>query len=225
MNCNDLKPLFMDYLYDEISEDDRRLLLAHLARCQSCQAEFDALKKTSNILQQWEDIDPDFNVIMVTEKAPWLTRLKNYITGLLPQPKRIAFGLVYAAVGCFLVLAIANTQISYRQGEFKMSLGLFSKPAQQTSQDDLSTKQVVEKLQQENYYLMSTLLQQSEARQQKEIATAVLQLRQDFERQRVEDLNLVGYGLNNIEQNTSRQIQQTGRSLKELIQLINAQEK
>lgn len=222
MNCNDLKPLFMDYLYDEISEDDRKQLLAHLAQCRSCQAEFDALKKTSSVLQKWEDIDPDFNVIMVAEKVLWWSQLKNYITNAIPRPKKIALGLVYATVGFLLVLSIANTQISYRQGEFKMSMGLFSKPA---PQDDVLTTEVVKKLQEENYYLMSTLLQQSEARQRKEIAATVLQLQQNFERQRVEDLNLVGYGLNNIEQNTNRQIQQTGRSLNEIIQLINAQGK
>lgn len=225
MKCNDLKPLFMDYLYDEISEDDRRLLQKHLAECRSCQKEFDALQKTSNILQHWDDIDPDFNVVMVAQQESWLTRVKNSMTKLLLQPKKIAIGFGYAAVGLVLVLALAHTQISYRQGEFNMSMGLFSRPASQTSQDDVLTKQLVEKLQQENYYLMSTLLQQTEARQQKAIATAVLQLRQDFERKRVEDLNMVGYGLNNLEQNTSRQIQQTGRSLNELIQLINAQGK
>lgn len=225
MNCNDLKPLFMDYLYDEIAEDDRKQLLEHLSRCRSCQAEFNALKKTSNLLQKWEDIDPDFNVIMVTENVSWWSQLKNFIANVTPRPKKIVLGLAYATAGFLLLLSIANTQISYRQGEFQMSMGLFSKPATQLTQDDVLTKQVLEKLQQENYYLMSTLLQQSEARQRKEIAATVLQLRQDFERQRVEDLNLVGYGLNNIEQNTNRQIQQTGRSLNEIIQLINAQGK
>ena len=215
----------MDYLYDEISEDDRNLVLAHLARCQSCQQEIDALKNTSGILQKWGDIDPDFNVIMVTEKVSWSRQLKNYIENVLPQPKRIALGFVYAAVGFLLVLSLANTRVSYREGEFNVSMGLFSKPAPETSPPDVFTKQVLEKLQQDNYYLMNTLLQQSEARQRKEIAATIMQMRQDFERQRVEDLNLVGYGLNNIEQNTNRQIQQTGRSLNELIQLINAQRK
>lgn len=225
MKCSDLKPLFMDSLYDEIAEENQKVLLKHLAECRSCQKEFDALQQTSHMLQQWEDVEPDFNVIMVAENVSWATRLKNDLVRLLPRPKRISIGFVYAAVGLFLVLAIANTQISYRQGEFKLSMGLFSKPAPQTTQDEALTKQLVEKLQQENYYLMNTLVQQSEVRQQKAIATAVLQLRQDFERKRLEDLNMVGYGLNNLEQTTSRQIQQTGRSLNELIQLINAQGK
>ena len=72
---------------------------------------------------------------------------------------------------------------------------------------------------------MSTLLQQSEARQRKEMASAILQLRQDFETKRIEDLNLVGVGLNNIEQNTVRQLRRTDNSLNEIIRYINAQKK
>lgn len=225
MNCNDLKPLFMDYLYDEISNEDRSLFLVHLAECDSCQKELESLRQTSNILQQWEDVDPDFNVVMVTEKVSRFSHLKERWTQLLPKPKKIAYGLAYVAVGILLLLAIANTEISYRQGELKMSMGLFSKPSSQQKTDQYLTKEFIEQLQKENYYLMSSLLEQSEAKQRKEMASAILQLRQDFEHKRIEDLNLVGIGLNNIEQNTYHQLRRTDNSLNEIIRYINAQRK
>jgi len=223
MKCNDLKPLFIDYLYDEISDKDRDLFLAHLSECESCQKELQALQQTSNILQKWENVDPDFNVVMVTEKISWLSHLKERWTQLSPKSQKFAYGLVYITIGIFLLLAIANTEISYRQGEFKMSMGLFSKPSSQQKTDELFAQEFVERLQKENYYLMNSLIQQNEAKQQKEIATAILQLRQDFERKRIEDLNLVGFGLDNIERNTYHQLKKTDNSLNELIHLINAQ--
>lgn len=226
MKCNDVKPLFMDYLYDEISDEDKSLFLAHLSQCQSCQKELESLEKTSHILQQWEDADPDFNVVRVTEKVPWLRHLKERWFQLTSKPGKIALGLVYAAVVIFLLLAMANTEISYRNGEFQFSSGLFSKPAlQQKTADDLYSQQLLEKLQRENYLLVNTLIQQSEARQKKELTSALIQFRQDIERQRVEDLNLVGYGLDNIERKTFRQIRRTDNSLNELIRLISTQEK
>lgn len=225
MKCNDVKPLFMDYLYDEISDENRSLFLAHLSHCGSCHKELESLKKTSHVLQQWADIDPDFNVVLVTEKVSWIGQLKDGLAGILPKPKKIAYGLTFAVVGVFLLLAIANTEISYRQGEFKMSMGLFSKPSSKTIADDVLTQQLLEKLQTENYYLTNTLIQQSETRQKKELASAILRLKQDFEHQRIEDLNLVGYGLDNIERNTFREIKRTDKSLNEIIQLISTQQK
>ena len=225
MKCNDLKPLFMDFIYDEISDDDRSLFLAHLSVCESCQRELESLRQTSHILQQWEDVNPDFNVVMVTEQATWLSRLKDGVERLLPKQKKLAYGFAYAAIILFLLLAIANTEISYRQGEFNMSMGLFSEPASRQQTDNYLTKEFIDQLQKENFYLMSTLLEQSEAKQRKEMASAILQLRQDFETKRLEDLNLVGVGLNNIEENTVRQLRRTDNSLNEIIQYINAQRK
>jgi hypothetical protein len=225
MKCEQIQSLVMDFLYDEISEEDREIFIAHLSQCESCQKELESLKNTSHFLQQWEDIDPDFNVVMVTKKVSWLSLIKERWVQLLPKPKQIVYGLAYVAVGIFLILAIANTEISYRQGEFKMSMGLFSRPSSQEKADNLLNQEFVEQLHQENYYLMNSLIDQSEARQRKEMAATILRLRQDFERQRVEDLNLVGFGLDNVERNTYRQIKRTDNSLNELIQLISTQKK
>jgi hypothetical protein len=215
----------MDYIYDEISDKDRSLFLAHLSQCQACQKELAALKQTSNILQRWEDVDPDFNVVMLMEKVSWFSKMKGALASLFPTPKRFVYGFATVIVGVFLLLAIANTEISYRKGEFKMSLGLFSKPPAKTTVDDALTQQLIQKLQQENFYLTSSLIQQSEARQRKELASNILKLKQDFEHQRVEDLNMVGFGLDNIEKNTFRKIESTDKSLNEIIRLINAQSK
>ena len=225
MNCKQIQPFFMDFLYDEISDDDRQMFLAHLSECDSCQRELESLQQTSHLLQQWEEVDPDFNVVMVTEKVSWLSHLKGWGTKFLPPPRKIVYGLAYSVVGVLLLLAVANTEISYRQGEFNVRMGLFSKPTPQPTTDNLATQQLLERLQKDNYILMSSLIQQSETRQRKEIASVLIQLRQDVERQRVEDLSLVGFGLDNVEKNTFRQIRRTDNSLNELIRLISAQPK
>lgn len=225
MKCNEIKPLFMDFVYDEISEQDRAVFEAHLSQCDTCQKELEALQKTSNILQQWEDVDPDFNVVMVSEKVSWVSVLKQRVSQIFPRPKRLIYGFAYGAVALFLLLAIANTEISYRQGEFKISMGLFSKPQSQEQPENILTQEFLDQWRKENYYVISSLIEQSEQRQRKERTTDILQLRQEFARQRIEDLNLVGLGLDNIEQNTFRQLKRTDNNLNELIQLINTQMK
>lgn len=225
MSCKDMQSLLMDFLYDEISDADRELFLAHLADCKSCQQDYISLKRTSSILQEWEDVNPDFNIIVVNEKSHWANYLKDLLAKLIPRPKKLAYGVIGSLVGIFLLLAAANTEISYQQQEFKLRLGLFQKPVNAAKTDNLATQRLIEQLQQENYLLMTSLIQQSEARQRKEMSAAMIQLRQDIERQRIEDLNLVGFGLENIERNTYHRIQKTDNSLNEFIRLINAQPK
>ncbi|MDZ7263991.1 MAG: zf-HC2 domain-containing protein [candidate division KSB1 bacterium] len=225
MSCKDMQSLLMDFLYDEISDADRELFLAHFARCKSCQQEYIALKRTSGILQEWEDVDPDFNFIVVNEKRHWTDYLKDLLAKLLPQPKIVTYGVIGSVVGIFLLLAAANTEISYQQQQFRIRFGLFQKPISAEQTDHLATQRLIEQLQQENYLLMTSLIQQSEARQRKEMTSAMIQLRQDIERQRIEDLNLVGFGLENIERNTYHRIQKTDNSLNEFIRLINARSK
>ncbi|MDZ7375476.1 MAG: hypothetical protein ONB13_02540 [candidate division KSB1 bacterium] len=73
--------------------------------------------------------------------------------------------------------------------------------------------------------MMTTLIQQSEARQRQEFAANLLKLKKDIERQRLEDLHLVGLGLEDIEQKTVKKIERTDRSLNEFIRLISGQQK
>jgi len=223
MKCKEMKPLLMDFIYDEISEADRRFFESHISQCESCQKELASLQKTSTILQQWEDVDPNFNVVMIAEKSSWVSLVKQRLRQLIPTPKKIGYGAAYAIAGIFLILAIANTEVTYRQGEFKINMGLFSRPSSKVQPEKLLTQEFLDQWRKENYYLMSSLIQQSEQRQRKERASDMLQLRQDFARQRIEDLNLVGLGLDNIEQNTVRQLRKTDNNMNELIQLINAQ--
>lgn len=223
MNCSELKPLFVDFIYDEISDEDRQLFEAHLAHCESCQQQLAALQNTSHVLQRWEDVDPDFNVVMVSEKVSWFTQVKERVRQLFPRPAKFGYAVAYAVVGVLLLLAIANTEISYRQGEFKMSMGLFSRSVTPKQAENALTQEFIDQWRKENYYLMSSLIQQSEERQRKERTSEILRLRQDLAQQRIEDLNLVGLGLDNIEQNTFRQLKRTDTNLNELMQLINAQ--
>lgn len=227
MKCDQIHPLLIDYLYDEISDDNKKVLQAHLVKCDKCRQEFESLKITSNILQKWEDIEPDFNLVMVTKKSSWLQNIKQRLTEIFPSPKRVGYGFAYAVAGLFLLLAISNTEISYQQGNFNMRMALFSKPSQleQNETYDVSTQQLVEKLQQENYYLMKTMIEQSEARQKKEWQTSLVHFNQNIEQQRIQDLNLIGSGLTDFERNTYKKLERIDNSLYELFRPVNSPQK
>jgi hypothetical protein len=227
MKCETIHPLIIDFLYDEITEENKKILQLHLNKCDKCREEVESLKSTSNILQKWEEVEPEFNLIMVTDKVSWLDGLKEQWHKLFPKPKKMAFGFAYGLVGIFFLLALANTEISYQQGNFKMSMGLFSKKSgqNQVAAKKIFTNKIIEKLQQENFYLTKTLIEQSEARQRKELQSSLVQFNQNLEQRRIQDLNLIGSGLNNFEKNTYKKLERIDNSLIELFQPVNAQRK
>jgi len=228
MKCDTIHPLIIDFLYDEITEENKKILQLHLSKCEKCCEEVESLKSTSNILRKWEDVEPDYSLVMVTEKISWVDSLKEHLQKLFPKPKKIAFGFAYGLVAIFLLLALANTEISYQQGNFKMSMALFSKQSGQKNPiaiNEILTNQLVEKLQQENYYLIKTMIEQSEARQQKQWQSSLVQFNRNLEQQRIQDLNLIGSGLNNFEKNTYKKLERIDNSLYELFQPVNAQRK
>ncbi len=225
MKCDQLRSLMMDYLYDELSDEDRQRLESHVMTCAACRQRLAAFQQTSAMLQQWDDVDPDFHVVMVAPKPSLLDRAKQWLAAPTFNFPRLAQGVAAAIAVAFLILAIANTEISYRSGEFSFRVGFLPRPKQLPAADPMLTQQTIERLQQENYYLMTTLIQQSEARQRQELAANLLKLRKDLERQRLEDLHLVGLGLDNIEQKTVKKIERTDRSLNEFIRLISSQPK
>lgn len=223
MKCENIRPLIMDFLYEEISEEDRKIVEAHISHCEACQQELDTFKNTSQILQKWEDIEPDFNLVMMTEKSTRFEQLKKAWASFWPSPKKLAYGFGFGFVAFFFLMAIANTRISYQSGDFSISMSLFSQPQEQTTQQFVPTKEWTEEFQKQNYYMMNSMIQQSEARQKTEWNSTLAQFNQDLERQRYNDLQVMGAGLNNIEKTTYQQIQQTENSLNEWIRHINAQ--
>ena len=225
MKCENIRPLIIDFLYEEISEKDRKIVEAHLSQCETCQQELDSLKNTSQLLQKWEDIEPDFNFVMMTEKSTIFEQFKKAWASFWPSPKKLAYGFAFGFVAVFFLMAIANTKISYKSGEFNISMSLFSQPQEQSTQEAVPTKEWVEEFQKQNYYLMNSLIQQSEARQKTEWSNTLAQFNQNLERQRYNDLQVLGAGLDNIEKTTFQQIKRTENSLNDWIRHINAQNK
>ncbi|HDQ00757.1 MAG TPA: hypothetical protein ENN22_16465 [bacterium] len=225
MKCDQVHPLLIDFLYDEISEADNQTLQSHLNQCEKCRNELASLRKTSRFLQKWEDEAPDFKLTMVTEKISWSQNMKQRWQSWRQTSKKFGLGLAYAVAVIFLLLAIGNTEVSYQQGSFRMRIALFPKSTEQQTTElaDAQTRQLIEKLQQENYYLTKTLIEQSEARQRQEWAMTLAQFNKELEQQRMQDWELIGAGLIGIERTTSKQLQRTDNSLNELMRYISSQ--
>lgn len=104
----DNRELIVGYLYDDLTDAERRSFDAHLSVCDECRTEVVGLRATRSHLSVWAPPEPEFAFRIVREQAP--------SAKVLPMRARWkpALGLAAAAV---LVLAaagaIANIEVKY----------------------------------------------------------------------------------------------------------------
>jgi hypothetical protein len=220
--CEKIRALIMDYIYDEMSEEEARVFELHLERCPLCRAEVESLKKTSGILGEWVEPEPDIRIIAIKERPSFFGRAAElFINGFL-SPKRLALGGVGALVIVFLFFSVTNTEISINNGNFSMRMG-FMKPVKTEQRGDAPgrTNLAVEELIRENYQLTKALIEQSEARQRQEVIYALSAFKKGLDEERYHDLNLVQYGMRELQKNTYQQVQEIDGALNRLIRPAN----
>src|SRR5262245_22403118 len=116
MTC-DSKELIVGYLYDDLTESERRDFDAHLATCAECREEVAGLRATRGHLALWSPPEPDFAFRIVREPGP---------AKVLPMRSRWmpAFGLAAAAALVLAVAsAIANLEVRYDASGFVLRTG------------------------------------------------------------------------------------------------------
>ena len=219
MKCDDTKLLLMDLMYEEISEENEAMLRKHLSDCVSCREEFESLKNTSGILQKWEDVDPKLNLIFVSDKKSVFSALKEKFSF---APKKLAYGFTLGFVTIILLFSLANTEISYKDGDFTLKMGIFKNTTEQPQLSPEIRQALMEQVRKQNVQLLNQMIQQSEQRQRQELAATLAEFSREFNYQRTNDLKLVGAGLNEIEQKLYLQLEkQTNDRFNNLIRYIN----
>lgn len=218
MNCEQIRALMMDYLYDELSKEDREEFILHLDQCDECREEMESLKSTSGILQQWGEVKDDIRVIAVKEKSSSSGKFREFFSSGVFMPKKVAVGFACAFTAIFLLLALANTEISINNGNFNMRMGFFNHTEQRTSTGIAGSIPLVEELVRENFQLTRSLIAESEDKQRRELAYVLSSFKKDIDQQRYQDLNLIKYGFEDIQKNTYKQMRQIDNTINELIQ-------
>lgn len=222
MKCDESKLSLMDFLYDEISAEDKAVLLDHLSKCTLCREEYQSLKATSTALRQVEAVEPNLNLVFVSETKSIWSGLKDKFSF---SPRKIGYAFAFGFVTVLLLFSIMNTEIFYEHGKFSMKMSLLPRKAEAPQQNVFDQEARLVQLQQQNIQYMNTLLSQSEERQRQELMAALRQFSRDFENRRSHDLRLVGAGLDEIEQTIySRLERRTNHQLNNLIRYIDAKQ-
>jgi Putative zinc-finger len=107
----------LDYLYDELSADERKAFEIHLHDCSACRSELAALGSTRHALALWSPPDPElgFRIIRKGETPP----ARRAFWRISPQWGLAAAAVLLLSVGA----AIANLEVRYGNEGFVVRTG------------------------------------------------------------------------------------------------------
>jgi anti-sigma factor RsiW len=220
-----MKEALVALLYDELDGRERADIEAHLASCAACRQEASALRALRLELPAWTPPERElgFAIVDRTARSERVTRS----AWALPAWGLAAAAALVLAAGA----AIANLEVSYGADGFRVRTG-WSRSQPETAAAAVAPTQSHEwraelaglerRLRAELgagpvrtvssaprpdsedvLRRVQTLIDQSEARQQRELALRLAQVLNDFDRQRQTDLVRIQQGFGQLERSTA----------------------
>jgi hypothetical protein len=190
-----------------------------LEGCAACRTEYEALSRTSLTLKAWENEDPRLRLIFVQERQSWLEALQ---TKLLPNGASILGKLAWAfagvVIGLLFISAVLNTEISYRNGDFAYRTSLLPRPQAAATVDS----QLVAQIQQQAHKEYQRLLLAGQQQQREELNRTLVQFATEIDRQRQNDLLVVGRGLDAFQQHTNSRLQRNDEIINAFLRAVKS---
>jgi hypothetical protein len=124
MNCEQVRPVLLDYLLEEVSAEQRAEIHRHLEQCAACSEEAGLSRQTLGKLEQgaaFEEI-PQRIRLVAEPSSRWAMLWLN--------PARLAVAVGALACVAVALLALFRTTISYRPGHLEIAFGAASTGAE-----------------------------------------------------------------------------------------------
>jgi len=217
MNNQKARSLFMDYLYDEISAEERKKLLAYLEAHPELQQELDSLKKTRTLLQQMPAGEPDQKLLVIEPGKRSFSQWWHEAKNLLPQSAWGKAGFAAAAgLALFLFIgSVANLHITNTKTGFTVGLG-----EQPVVNEGITADQadaLLNQIRKENAAMLTEFAKDMDRQNRQQLQQVV----RYFEQQRRNDLELIDHTFTQLQENTTEQWLTTNSYLGDLLQNIN----
>jgi hypothetical protein len=231
--CED-KDLLVSYLYGECGPADRERFERHLTVCPSCVAELEGLRGARDRLTAWNPPDVPLGFEIVRRESG--SRTRRFWSGVPAWAAVAAAGLLVVAGAA----ALANLEIGYGPNGLVVRTGWDARPAAGASAEDwrpelaalegrlrreLETQPVMTPAaaprvpDAEIVRQLRSLIEESERRQQRELAFRLAQVVQDIDRQRQVDLIRIQRGLGQLDVATGVEAARTREALNYLIRV------
>jgi hypothetical protein len=220
MNDQSARSLFMDYLYDEISEEQKTKLETYLKDNPELRKELDELSETRSILQQMPEVNPNKKLLVMEPRegsfGHWWQQAKH----LLP-PSFLGKSTLAAAAGLILFLfvgSVAQLHIDSSGDGIAISMGYNPTINQGLSKQEAEA--LISQIREENAAMLSEYAEAINQQNKEQLQKVV----NYFQEQRINDLQLVDQTLDELQQNTNYRLRQTNQYLGQVLQTVSTRD-
>ncbi len=220
MKCDLVKEQLMDYIFAELDDSSRENIDEHLKKCENCSNEVAAFNQTVKVMKKWPQVEPIQKMIFTVQKLNFLDRVKTFWSEAMESSRIWRWGFRLSVTAIVLALLFIQTDFTYGDGQFSITFGGKENTTQISNSQELVT--ALKKAQQENLYLTSQLIQDSEIRQRNLFISKMNELSKLMDQQRLTDLQYVGESLNRIDRRNTYQFDRTNSILQGLVQTTGA---
>lgn len=206
MNCQSARDLLVSVLYDDgASTEEKKTFYHHLKACENCRGEYFEMMGTRASLQQWPDLDAldDRRGVSdeVASRPSWWRALPT-VWAARPALAHLAWLLVLGVLAVFVAL---NTEVRLGGEGLIVRTGL-------RSATDLDDTRVAD--------LVSYMVAESERRQSRAYAQALIKLQENVQVQRQYDFLEIGKTQTELEKRYLDGLEENNRMLKQIAQKV-----
>jgi hypothetical protein len=218
MKCNEIKNKMMEFLFNELSEDENKLIKNHIKSCKECSAELESFNSTVKAMEKWPEIEPEEKMVFVAPKTGLIENVKKLFQSKSKRPGVLRWTGRLAVAAIVLAILVFRSEISYYEGQFSLKIGSNQETTLPTSSPEMVNE--IKKLQNDIFYIQQ-MLAESNKQNRELVLTGLQQLSRKMDDQRVEDLVLLGQKIQRVEKSNLYNIEQT-KSLGDYIRTVTA---
>lgn len=169
MDCRQFKEKILDFLYEEVSDEERRTLPEHVQSCPRCNEEVNALKLLRNEMAEWKDPAERAFPIAIPYPSPWGALRQWLVPGEWSWRSAASFAMAAGFIVLF-AFSLLGTEIRITNQGFEFRADLLRSGRATSSQiqpiNHTASSPAVSEDRSVPLREVATMIQQSESRQQ-----------------------------------------------------------
>lgn len=227
MNDQGKKELLIDYIFNEMTDQQRSKFEKQLEVDPELRKELEELQSTRKLLQNVPIETPSYKLVMM---APNRNQnedpKKSSNTNLLKKYPGLTTVLAVAACLLIILMSAAFVDLNIGQTEqgFYLTFGeaptLKTEPVQQGMSKE-EVRDMIDQIRQENSFLLASMIEQVHEQQNEQLEEAINVLTDYYDQRRQQDLRLISQGIAQLEQDTYYRLRQTDETLGDLIYALS----
>src|SRR6056297_15229 len=208
----------MDYLFDEMTPDEKKQFEQKLQNSEELRGKLNELKATQSVIGKYSPEEPEQSGFQYRDELDHGTAIKK------PSRYRTAILAVAAVLLItFFIGAFSSVQFGETEQGYYLTFGNPPVQVEQTGISEEELNQIIAEIKTENSLMLNSMMEQTQREQNERFNESLTTLAEYYEERRNRDLMLFTEGLLQLEESTSTEIDRTNRALNGIIYALSTE--